>query len=219
MDNKKIPTSIGAIVLVIIAITAGMFVWVYEKGQGWDTEIVVMQLKVAPKEAEKTDLSESELKTPISEPEHAKPIVFEPFEKWATYKNEVIGIEIRYPHELFLNTKDSTKITFDYLSPNDLEQTKEYATLAEMRISLEEGSVDKVIKERTLERPLNLKQQEITLNNVTAQQLTYTSGFDGGTMYQTYIPNGRSTIVIWYAGDNQLENTFNRILSTIRYSK
>lgn len=33
MDNKKIPTCIGTIILVIIAITVGIFVWTYEKGQ------------------------------------------------------------------------------------------------------------------------------------------------------------------------------------------
>ncbi|MBP7060997.1 MAG: hypothetical protein KBA91_03415 [Candidatus Moranbacteria bacterium] len=55
MDNKKIPTSIGAIVLVIIAITAGMFVWVYEKGQGWDTEMAVTQLRAAPRPVAKNN--------------------------------------------------------------------------------------------------------------------------------------------------------------------
>ena len=34
MNNKKIPTLIGTTVLIIIAITAGMFVWKYEENQG-----------------------------------------------------------------------------------------------------------------------------------------------------------------------------------------
>lgn len=33
MDNKKIPTVAGTIIIVIIAITFGVFVWVYERGQ------------------------------------------------------------------------------------------------------------------------------------------------------------------------------------------
>ncbi|MDQ1284290.1 MAG: hypothetical protein QG620_638 [Patescibacteria group bacterium] len=37
MDNKKIPTVLGAIVLVLIAITAGAFVYKYEKMQEQDT--------------------------------------------------------------------------------------------------------------------------------------------------------------------------------------
>lgn len=164
--------------------------------------------------------SPDRINIPIQEPtQQAKPIAFEPFEKWASYKSKTMGIEIRYPHELFLNTENPNKIIFDYLNPKDPEQTKEYATLAEMRISLESESSTKIIGKVVAEKRLNFKQEKIILNDIIAQQLTYTNAFDGGTMYQTYIPHGSSAIVIWYAGDSQLGEMFSRMLSTIRYSK
>lgn len=166
---------------------------------------------------EKQNKSETEVIP--TQPEQAKPIVFESFEKWATYRSESMGIEIKYPHELFLDVTGTNKIVFDYLNPNDPEQKKEYAPLAEMRISLENESLDNLVSKRESEKPLNFKQREVNLNNITAQQVTYTSGFDGGTMYQTYIPHGNSTVVIWYPGDNQLESTFSKMLSTVKYSK
>ena len=54
MDNKKIPTSIGAIVLIVIAVTVSMFIWVYERSQGWDTDMAVMRLRSVQKETTKT---------------------------------------------------------------------------------------------------------------------------------------------------------------------
>ena len=55
MDNKKIPTSIGAIVLIVIAVTVSMFIWVYERSQGWDTDMAVMRLRRDQKETTKED--------------------------------------------------------------------------------------------------------------------------------------------------------------------
>ena len=154
----------------------------------------------------------------VKETERAKPIVFEPFEKWNSYRIKSTDIEIKYPYELFIST-DNNKIIFDYLDPEDPEQKKEYSPLAEMRISLEKGSMDELIAKRKSQDPINLKQKEIALNNIAAQQLVYTSGLDGGTMYETYIPQNNTTVVIWYAGDSQLGIIFAEMLSTAKYSK
>ncbi len=48
MNNKKIPTCLGTVVLVVIAITAGAFVWVYEKGQSVDQPQQFTTIKKAP---------------------------------------------------------------------------------------------------------------------------------------------------------------------------
>jgi len=52
MDNKKIPTHLGIIVIVIIAITAGMFAWQYEKNMPIDSvqSVVSAPVKKSPKQ-------------------------------------------------------------------------------------------------------------------------------------------------------------------------
>lgn len=66
MDNKKISTHVGAAMLVIIAITVGMFVWTYEKEQNWDTDMVIAQPKVVSKEIRKEDESDIEFDKKVS---------------------------------------------------------------------------------------------------------------------------------------------------------
>ncbi len=59
MQNKNISTLTGSVILVIIAITAGTFVWVYEKGQDWNTDLTGIQPRVTSKQAAKDDKSSS----------------------------------------------------------------------------------------------------------------------------------------------------------------
>lgn len=97
MDNKKIPTSIGAIILVIIAITAGMFVWVYEKGQNWG--VVTMQPQIVQKNS------------------GAEKMTNEPISEWKTYQDKKYGFEFKYPKAF------DVKIT-DYYSISDSSKEK-----------------------------------------------------------------------------------------------
>lgn len=41
--NKKIPAAVGAVIIIIIAITFGVFIWVYEKGR---TDVVAVNIPV-----------------------------------------------------------------------------------------------------------------------------------------------------------------------------
>ena len=146
-------------------------------------------------------------------------VAFESFEKWASYRSNEMGIEITYPHELFLDVDSTSGIIFDYLSPNDPKQTKEDSVLVEFKISLQNENIDTLVKERALDKLINFKQESVSLNNIATQQISYTDAFSGGTFYEVYIPQGSNTVVVWYAGNNQLETIFNKMLSTIRYSK
>jgi len=60
MDNKKIPTHLGTAILVIIAITAGVFVWVYEKNQSLDAG--ALQTPVVQKKAVKSNPNQAQMK-------------------------------------------------------------------------------------------------------------------------------------------------------------
>lgn len=82
MNNKKVPTAIGTMLLVIIAITTGVFVWTYEKGQDWGT--VTIQTSALRNE-QKNLTVEVALTEPTSE--------------WETCQNKKVGYEVRYPKD------------------------------------------------------------------------------------------------------------------------
>src|SRR5665647_1062054 len=99
MDNKKIPTSIGAIVLVIIAITAGMFVWTYEQKQetiGSDETIQMIFKKNQKTDTSKETRADTTQQFPeMSQEEKAR--LSELTKDWQTYQDEEYGYEFKYP--------------------------------------------------------------------------------------------------------------------------
>ncbi len=91
MDNKKVPTLIGASILVIIAITVGMFVWRYERGydNALDTQKItapiVGDIQAQPKK-NVTSLSEEDIKN-----------------EWKIYQNEKYRFKMTYPPSFLFN--------------------------------------------------------------------------------------------------------------------
>ncbi|MFA5961076.1 MAG: hypothetical protein WC848_00115 [Parcubacteria group bacterium] len=85
MDNKKIPTHLGTIVIVIIAITVGAFVWQYEKNMPDNATQSVMPAPVK-KAPVQSVVAQSEEVIPSNIPAD-----------WKNYKNDKQGIEFRYP--------------------------------------------------------------------------------------------------------------------------
>ncbi len=87
MNNKKIPTCLGTAILVVIAITAGAFVWVYEKNQGLiTTDVTIQNMKKASKAL---SLQESTITAP-SFPEMD-------LGDWQTYTDNKFGYTVKYP--------------------------------------------------------------------------------------------------------------------------
>ena len=80
MNNKEIPTTVGATLLVIITITMSVFVWTYEKGRSWGA--VTIQTPVLHHEQKDSGV-EASLTEPISE--------------WKTYSDEEFGFQFKYP--------------------------------------------------------------------------------------------------------------------------
>ena len=60
MDNKKIPTCLGIAVLVIIATTTGIFVWMYEKDQS--LEVGTIQASVVQKKLSESNPDQVQMK-------------------------------------------------------------------------------------------------------------------------------------------------------------
>ncbi len=110
MDNKKIPTCLGTAILVVMAITAGAFVWVYEQNQGAIETDTIIQTTI--KKDQKTDTGkETVANTPQQFPE------MDPAEKarlaaltkdWQTYRDTEYGYEFKYPQNYFVVNKKGT---------------------------------------------------------------------------------------------------------------
>lgn len=57
--NEQVGTTLGTIILVVITVTVGIFVWTYEKGQRFDMEIA--QAPVFQKKTVKSDLDQTQM--------------------------------------------------------------------------------------------------------------------------------------------------------------
>ncbi|MDD5083524.1 MAG: hypothetical protein PHT88_01120 [Candidatus Moranbacteria bacterium] len=202
MNNKKVSIGVGIALVVIVAITVGVFVWKYEK-QARST------LQMSDMNSRKDQLMS---KNPWDN------FKISDFNSWKDYKNESFGLEIKYPQELYISNSDD-KIVFDYLSPDDPNQKNEGSTLLHFNISKEQKTIEQYIAKNKLDTLQNFKQARIKLNEFLAEQLTYTDAFAGGTMYIILIQNEDKLIIIDYAGNNQLEDTFGKMLSTVNIYK
>lgn len=92
MNNKKIPTLLGTIVIVVIAITAGMFVWQYEKNMPADFAQLAVPVPVAKSP---TPVAQTPTQPVATQPVQAIPSNVPA--GWKNYKNDKQGIEFEYP--------------------------------------------------------------------------------------------------------------------------
>lgn len=84
--HDKISTRLGTAILIIIAITAVMFVWTYEKGQDWGGITTQPQI--------------------IKKKSNVENVVTEPVKQWTTCKNVETGYQVSYPNSWSAYTKD-----------------------------------------------------------------------------------------------------------------
>lgn len=105
MHNKHIPTCLGTTILVVIAITAGVFVWTYEKNQG-PLAITPTQLPqqikgsdTATQKFPKMNQTEKDRLAEISRLT-INSIFSEPLTEWKSYSSEKYKYSFKYPSGL-----------------------------------------------------------------------------------------------------------------------
>jgi len=209
--NKKINIEIAVGIILLFAIVIGGLVYFEGKNETAGITPVVKQPQLQNQQHAQQDQVKAQT-TPANNP--LDNIKISSFDNWKTYSNKNIGIEIKYPPELY-SSDSKGKITFDYLSPTDPAQSEEGSVLFHFNISSQQKTVEQYISENNLSTLQNFKQEQIQLANATADKITYTDAFAGGNMYIILIQNGSNLIVIDYAGSNGLEATFNKMLSTV----
>ena len=207
--NKKISTELGVgIVLLVAVIIGSAFYFNNKKG----TSIaVIKQLKQTNKQTPSINDTQQALT------DSKDPFVnfsISDYDKWKTYNNKNIRIEMKYPPELYLSSSDG-KIIFDYLNPNNPSQKAEGSILTKFIIFTKQETLNQYDNENKLATLQNFKDEKIQLNNTIADKITYTDAFAGGIMYKILIQNGTELVIIDYAGGNKLEDTFNKMLSTV----
>jgi hypothetical protein len=87
MDNKKIPTWLGTVIIIIFAATMGAFVWKYEKNQKTveQSQNVIIESKPVEENKEQNNQQKDEIATPIDT------------SNWKTCKNITYNYEVRFP--------------------------------------------------------------------------------------------------------------------------
>jgi hypothetical protein len=101
MNNTKIPTTIGATLLVIIAITVGVFVWTYEKGQDWGA-VTIQPQPLKNTSPETVEQNKQSSRMPL--------VVAKPASEWKNVCKNVSGrYQVKYPDEWVMIVGDDMR--------------------------------------------------------------------------------------------------------------
>lgn len=228
--NRKIKTGVAVGIILIVATIVGSAIWFGNKKSEHRNQRIPMpnETLICPTDTKqcadgsyvsRTGLN-CEFASCLGENQHGQNplsnLVISSFEQWKTYQDKKIGITLKYPPELYLKNSDRNVI-FDYLSPADPLQGTEGSPLTKFEISFHEKDINKIIGEYKAEGLLDFQQRQIQLNGIPAEQITYTDAFAGGTFFITLISKNSDTIIISYAGGNEVEDTFNKMLQTVSF--
>jgi outer membrane lipoprotein-sorting protein len=88
MDNKKIPTWLGAVIIIIFAATAGAFVWKYEKNQ-----------EIAKQLEETSDIKLIKMHTPQVNQKNDS--------QTSEYVNKTFDFKFAYPNKLVITSRSN----------------------------------------------------------------------------------------------------------------
>jgi hypothetical protein len=205
--NQQIKTGLGVVVILIFAVTAGVFVWLYEKNQDEDQAnsckrmIQVCGTENAGCRWECQD-NFAPIKASISKPiAPTNNSITDENANWQTYRNEKYGFEIKYPQDFQKQNSDFGKVLFNATKENyffTIYYTDNY-------------NPDRNIGEN----------KNIIAGNITGFKYTYREGVGISGVAVIQSGNGALNISIDYLGGNpsssDIENFLDQILSTFKF--
>jgi hypothetical protein len=136
MKNPKVSTFLGIIVLAVIAITAGMFMWLVEKRQ----EIASQPQTTNDIKKDAIQKLTANQQSQSQEAKLSTEEIADLMKDSKTYKNTAYGFELAYPKEYYYIEKHNSPSTEEYLIKNSSD------TIIRIKLTKWKGYA---IKERT----------------------------------------------------------------------
>jgi hypothetical protein len=204
--NTQIKTWVGTVVIIIIAITVGAFVWVYEKNQ---PEIAQpAQVNIVKKANKTADLVPSKV------------------EGWQIYRNEKYGFEFQYPKD-WTFTESLSRFNPNSpknCGPNMTGDSSEPTCLDSIFFTIDQNKeklpLEKLFEKNGWENGQDYKDvKDFKIGNVTAHEVTLISAYDGMMEDSLYVPLSNGSFFVLqesYLTDGE-KNVFNQILSTFKF--
>lgn len=224
MKNQKIPTGVGVIVILIITLTVGMFVWKHEKNQG-DIQVsdVGVQKNISPKDQTRSQSLAEKQQEKSNSGSSDVPVgivkVTSNINKWKILRDEENGIELKYPPELFINNSRKDIIAgISLISPEDAKRVPDAGIMGQFIVYKKNENIEDIIKEAESNNPVDFTQRSIRISGVQAVQITYRGAYAGELWIETLIKKDLNNIIIInYSGENQENKAiFDKILSTFK---
>jgi hypothetical protein len=219
--NQQISTPLGTIVLIIIALTVGVFmrkVWKDQEAMEQSQNTIAVKKPVT-----QTIINQQNQTRPTTINNSKSTILVKinsDKKTWKNFYDKKSGIKLSYPSELSVGTSRKDIILGIYsISPKDAYYGMPDAMIMnQLLIYTKQESVTNIISEQKTNNPRNFTQKSMTLSDISAEQISYRGAYAGELWVDTLIKNGSDTIVISYPGDNP-ENVdiFEKIISTVHF--
>jgi hypothetical protein len=207
MKNPKISKLYATIIILIVAITAGVFVWKIVKNQQVvEQSIMTSQQNKTQQQENVTSLNKIEANS-IS------------IDNWKNFSNKENEITLRYPSDLFINATRKDIIFGLYaINPSDTNNIPDTMIMNQLLIYSERKNYQEIANGLKQDNPNNFSQKATSINGRSCLKITYNRGAYAGELWvETLImKDWNNTIVVVYPGENQKNKAiFDKILSTI----
>jgi hypothetical protein len=205
MKNQEIGTIPGTIILIIIAVTVCMFVWVYERGQE------------AIEQSQQMNNSRRPAVTKTSQNNQSDKLATTDSAKTSTYTNNTYRFEFEYPQGLVI-AQDSTDSVFGLANKPD----EPWAINISVSINTDNLSLDQVFNKelaRYKKPGRNILISDVTVGGKPAKRFSVQSYGDGGNAVTALI-NGENIITIYGTDSVTSSKTIlETVLKSFRFKK
>jgi hypothetical protein len=187
--SQKISTRLGVVIIITIAITAGVFVW--------------EAYKINPISYQST-----EIKQPIKKQIVAENKIDETAD-WQTYRNEKYGFEVKYPTDFSIYDDYPEKNQL-FVGQSEVHRAPPEGIMISEVSELAEKSIAKLKKRDELTTVV--EEKNIEINNIAIKKIALTSAIGYTDAHYFFTKNSKKFEII-YENENKIQE---KILSTFK---